>query len=102
MPLNQEVRWTVLYFTYSLAFFLVNPHSFLYKLFSGEGMRGLTGSDAVLRTQIESQIHEGTISLRFLGIILRVLRPEVSEWIGKGKGYSSGIRFSSYLLYSVQ
>jgi hypothetical protein len=62
-------------------FLLVNPHSFLYKLFSGEGMRGLTGSGAVLfEHKNGSQIHEGTISLRFLGIILRILRLEVSVW----------------------
>jgi hypothetical protein len=52
MPLNQEARcadfWIVCYFIFSLAFFLENPHSFLYKLSSGEGMRGLTGSGAVL------------------------------------------------------
>jgi hypothetical protein len=28
-----------------------------------------------------SRIHERTVSLRFLGIILRVLRLEVSVWI---------------------
>ncbi len=50
-------------------------------------------------TEFSSQIHEGSISLRFLSTILRVLRLEVSEWnsltIGKG------VRFSSFLLCSV-
>jgi hypothetical protein len=50
-----------------------------------------------------SRIHERTISLRFLGIIFRVLRFEFSVWIfkTKGKGYGFFIRFSSFLLYSV-
>ncbi len=34
-----------------------------------------------MSTQCRSRVHERTISLRFLGIILRVLRLEVSVWI---------------------
>ncbi len=51
-----------------------------------------------------SQIHDRTILLRFLGIILRVLRIEVSVWISQtiGKGVWFSIRFFSFLLYSVQ
>ncbi len=50
-----------------------------------------------------SRIHEGTISLRFLGIILRVLRLKVSAWSSEtaGKRVWFSIRFSSFL-YSVQ
>jgi hypothetical protein len=44
-----------------------------------------------------SRIYERTILLRFLGIILRVLRLEVSVW----HGVWFSIRFSSSLLYSV-
>ncbi len=47
-----------------------------------------------------SRIHDRTNSLRFLGIILRVLRIEISQTIGKGVWFS--IRFSSFLLSSVQ
>ncbi len=51
-----------------------------------------------------SRIHEHTILFRFLGIILGVLRLEVSvknyQTIGKGVWVS--IRFSSLLLYSVK
>jgi hypothetical protein len=44
-----------------------------------------------------SRIHERTILLRFLGIILRVLRLEVPVWISEtiGKGAWFSIRFSS-------
>ncbi len=38
----------------------------------------LTGSQRELEEEYRSRIHERTISLRFLGIILRVLRLEVS------------------------
>jgi hypothetical protein len=50
-----------------------------------------------------SRIHERTTSLRFLGIILIVLRLEVSVWISEtiGKGVWFSIRFSSFLLYSI-
>jgi hypothetical protein len=50
---------------------------------------------------LQNSIHERTISLRFLGIILKVLRLEASEWT-TGKGVLLSIRFSSFLLYSVQ
>ncbi len=52
-------------------------------------------------TKIRSRIHERTITLRLLGIILRGLRLEVSVWISKfiGKGVRFSIRFSSLLLY---
>jgi hypothetical protein len=42
--------------------------------------------------------------MRFLGIVLRVLRLEVSVWISEtiGKRVRFCIRFSSFLLYSVQ
>ncbi len=52
-------------------------------------------------TKIRSRIHERTITLRLLGIILRGLRLEVSVWISKtiGKGVWFYIRFSSVLLY---
>ncbi len=51
-----------------------------------------------------SRIHERIISLGFLGIVLKVLRLEVSVWISQtiGKGVWFSIRFSSCLLYSVQ
>jgi hypothetical protein len=47
------------------------------------------------------------VQVRFmflLGIILRVLRHEVSVWISSttGKGIWFSIRFSSFLLYNVQ
>jgi hypothetical protein len=55
-------------------------------------------------TRFISRIHERTISLKFLGIILRVLRVEVSVWISKtiGKGVWFSIRSSSFLLFNVQ
>jgi hypothetical protein len=51
--------------------------------------------------KIRSRIHERTITLRLLGIILRGLRLEVSVWISKTKrkGVWFSIRFSSLLLY---
>ncbi len=49
-----------------------------------------------LPTVYISQIHELTISLRFLGIILRVLRVEVSVWILRKWGYSFVSGFSSF------
>jgi hypothetical protein len=44
------------------------------------------------------RIHELTISLRFLGIILRVLRLEVSVWIFLtiGKGIWFSVRFPPF------
>jgi hypothetical protein len=46
-------------------------------------------------------MHERTITLRFLGIILRVLRLGVSVWICETirKGGMVSIRFSSFFLY---
>jgi hypothetical protein len=54
-----------------------------------------------VRVQIRRRIHERTISLRVLGIVLRVLRLEVSIWISKTRveGVWFSIRFSSFLLY---
>ncbi len=51
-----------------------------------------------------SQDHEHTNSLRFLGILLRVLRLEVSVWIYQTivKRVWFSIKFSSFFLYSVQ
>jgi hypothetical protein len=51
-----------------------------------------------------SRIHESTILLKFLAIILRVLRLEISVWISKtiGQGVCFSFRISSNLLYSVQ
>jgi len=53
-----------------------------------------------------SRMHEHKVKfwLRFLSIILRVLRLDVSVWISKniGKKVWFSNRFSSLLLYSVQ
>ncbi len=51
-----------------------------------------------------SRIHERTILLRFLGIILRALRLKVLNGFLKiiGKGVWLSIRFPSFLLDSVQ
>ncbi len=46
-----------------------------------------------------NRIHERTISLRFPGIILGVLRLQVSVWISVTIG--KGVWFSFFLLYSV-
>jgi hypothetical protein len=49
----------------------------------------------------KSNIHERAITLRFLGITLKVLRLEVSAWIilTIGKEVWFSIRFSSFLIY---
>jgi hypothetical protein len=59
------------------------------------------GGLLVVMIGYRTRIHERTITLRFLGIILRVLRLEVSVWISYtiGKGVWFSIRFSSFLLY---
>ncbi len=66
--------------------------------------RFLTYVPSRWKNEPRSRIHERTISLMCLGIILRVLRLEVSVWISWtiGKGIWFSIRFSSLLLYSVQ
>jgi hypothetical protein len=54
-----------------------------------------------ISTEAEFMYVHCTITLRFLGIILRVLRLEVSVWISKtiGKGGWFSIRFFFFLLY---
>jgi len=58
---------------------------------------------SLMNTEYKSRILECTISLRFLDIIFRVLRLEVSVWISLtiGKVVWFSIRFSSLLLFSV-
>ncbi len=51
-------------------------------------------------TRFISRIHERTIPLRFLGIILRVLRVEVSVWISKTIGKGGGMVFYQVFLLS--
>jgi hypothetical protein len=50
-----------------------------------------------------SRIHERTFSLRFLGIILRVLKLDVSVWIsqtiGMGVWFLSGFPSFSFTVY---
>ncbi len=71
----------------------LTKHSYLYSPISP-----LSPSlDSWQDDQTRSRIHQRTISLRFLGIILKILRLEVSVW----KGVRFSIRFSSFLLYSV-
>ena len=56
---------------------------------------------ATFKSVARSRIHERAITLRFLGIILKVLRLEVSAWIilTIGKDVWFSIRFSSFLIY---
>jgi hypothetical protein len=53
------------------------------------------------RVYPEAEFMNHTILLRFQGIILRVLRLEISVWISltMGNGVWFSIRFSSFLLY---
>jgi hypothetical protein len=70
-------------------------------LIQNQGSRHATSCLVFVEVGNRSRIHERPISLRSLGIILRFLRLEDSVWIS-WNGVRFPIRFSPFLLYSVQ
>jgi hypothetical protein len=55
-----------------------------------------------IQNKYRSQIHDHTISLRFLGIILRVLRREVSVWISLNHREEGMVFYQVFLLSTLQ
>ncbi len=57
---------------------------------------------AQLSIHFGGRIHERTISVRFLCIILRVLRLEVSVWISETIGKGGVVFYQAFLLSPLQ